>query len=107
MKKSILAIGIILILATFMLVLTGCEGEKGLVGKWAYGSFVYTFNADKTGTYDMGAATPMKFTYEDRGDKIAITYEGNTEPLVLEYRIEGKALIVKDSFGLEVKYDKK
>lgn len=107
MKKSILTIGIILILASFMLILTGCGSEeKGLVGKWGYGSYVYTFNADKTGTYD-ASGTEMKFTYEDDGAKVSILYEGNTAPLVLEYKIDGKILTIKDSFGSDVTYEKK
>ena len=98
-----------LVLSVF--VLTGCgekqedkkEEAKGLVGQWAYStSFVYTFNEDKTGDY-----SGKKFTYEDNGTEISITYEGNTSPLVLKYRIEGNKLIVTDSFGKDVEYVKK
>ena len=45
------------------------------VGKWAHGSYVYTFNADGTCSYD-AAGTLMKCTYKTDGDKLSIQYEG-------------------------------
>ena len=107
MKKTLLTLGIVLVLVLSVFILTGCEKKaEGLVGKWAYSSFVYTFNEDKTGTYD-AAGTLMKFTYEDKGTSVSILYEGNTAPLELNYRIEGNKLIVTDSFGSDVEYIRK
>ena len=107
MKKTILTVSVILVLVSSILILTGCEKKaEGLVGQWAYGSFVYTFNEDKTGTYD-AAGTLMNFTYEDKGTSIAILYTGSTAPLELNYRLEGNKLIVTDSFGSDVEYIRK
>ena len=107
MKKTLLTLGIVLVLVLSVFILTGCEKKaEGLVGKWGYSSFVYTFNEDKTGTYD-AAGTLMKFTYEDKGTSVSILYEGNTAPLELNYRIEGNKLIVTDSFGSDVEYTRK
>ena len=108
MKKNILIIGIILILVASIFILTGCEESKteGVIGKWEYSSFVYTFNEDKTGTYD-ALGTTMNFTYEDDGSKLSILYTGNTSPLELNYRLDGNKLIITDSFGEEVEYIKK
>ena len=107
MKKIALTIALILIFATFVFVLTGCnEKTEGVVGKWAYTSYVYTFNSDKTGTYD-ASGTLMQFTYEDDGEKLSILYTGSTSPLVLKYRIDGNKLIITDSFGSDVEYTKK
>jgi len=108
MKKTILTIAIILILSTCVVTLTGCGEKKveGIVGKWAYSSFVYTFNEDKTGTYDV-SGNVMDFTYEDDGSKISILFTGNTSPLELNYRLEDNKLIITDSFGEEVEYTKK
>ncbi len=107
MKKTLLVLSVIFVLAASLIVLTGCEKKaEGLVGKWGYNSFVYTFNEDKTGTYD-AAGTLMNFTYEDLGTKVSILYTGNTSPLELNYRIEGNKLIVTDSFGKDVEYVKK
>lgn len=104
MKKTILTIGVILVLVSSILILTGCEKKaEGLVGKWAYGSYVYEFKEDKTGTYDVSGSM-MNFTYEDKGTKISFLYTGNTVPMELEYRIEGNKLIIKDSFGKDVEY---
>lgn len=110
MKKIVLTFIMIAMLIVSVFALTGCgekkEEEKGVVGKWAYSSFVYTFNKDKTGEYDV-VGKIMKFTYEDDGQQLSILYEGNTEPLVLKYRIDGNKLIITDSFGSDVEYVKK
>lgn len=107
MKKTLLTLGIVLVLVLSVFILTGCEKKaEGLVGQWAYSSFVYTFNEDKTGTYDALGST-MEFTYEDDGSKVSILYKGNTAPLELNYRIEGNKLIITDSFGSDVEYTRK
>ena len=49
----------------------------------------------------------MKCTYKLDGDKIAITYDGNTEPFETTYEIKGNKLIIKDSFGSDTVYEKK
>ncbi len=95
----------ILVVALFVLVLSGC-GKITIVGKWAQGSFVYTFNDDNTCEYDV-AGTKMKCTYKTDGDKLSILYDGNTVPFETTYKIEDKTLIILDSFGSEVKYERK
>ena len=98
----------LLVVCAFVFVLvgvTGC-GDEGLVGSWKHGSFVYTFNKDKTGNYSFGN-NKMKFKYEDNGKKVKITYDGNTTGSTYEYKIDGKKLIIKDSFGKDVEYTRK
>ena len=112
MKKTIMSVALIIMLAIAALVLTGCgdkkEEEKGIVGKWEYQSYVYTFNADKTGNYDYGnSGKGMEFTYEDNGTELSILYTGNTSPLVLKYKLDGNKLIITDSFGKDVEYVRK
>ena len=82
--------------------------NSAIVGSWEYadGGFTYTFNEDGSGTYDTGS-TVMKFTYEVTDKELSILYEGNTEPTVLEYSIDGSKLNVKDSFGDDTIYNKK
>ena len=41
------------------------------------------------------------------GEKVKITYVGNTTGSTYEYKIDGKKLIIKDSFGKDVEYTKK
>lgn len=114
MKKNILIITLAIMLLISIVVLTGCEDKKdeGIVGSWSYNpygstEYIYTFNADKTGSYNAGG-TVMDFTYEDDGTKVSILYTGNTVAGSYEYRIEdGKKLFIKDSFGSELEYDKK
>lgn len=95
-----------------LVTLVGC-GSKGdsnsIVGTWEYESnsqYVYTFNADKTGSYN-AYGTEMKFTYEDNGKEVSILYTGNTDASTYKYRIEKNKLIINDSVGSEVTYIKK
>lgn len=105
MKKTILTVGIIAVLAISLLVLTGCgEESKGLVGSWKYNgstTFMYTFNADGTGSY-----AGRNFKYVDDGKSVTITYDGDTVSGTYNYTIEGKTLKITDSFGSIVEYSK-
>ena len=85
------------------------EEAAGLVGSWEYetGGYTYTFNADGTGTYDVGSGDPMKFTYTDDGSNLSILYDGNTAPFESTYTIDGSKLNIKDSFGSDTIYKKK
>lgn len=78
-----------------------------IVGSWEYelGSFVYTFNADGTGVYDV-AGQPMNFTYTADGSVLSITYEGSPA-MELEYELDGDTLNIKDSLGNDTIYRKK
>ena len=104
---------IIALTMVFVLVcslLTACGGSDSIVGKWASqeydGMFVYTFNEDGTGNYD-ASGTDMPFTYEVDGNKLSITYKGDTVSFDTEYEINGDTLNVKDSNGDDTFYDKK
>lgn len=81
--------------------------SNSIVGQWEYeeGYFVYTFNEDKTGSYE-AQGSGLKFTYAINGNKITFTYDDN-KLFETEFRIEGNTLIVKDSGGQELKYIKK
>lgn len=88
--------------------ITGCDNNKGntIVGKWALGSYVYTFNEDGTCSYDVSGAI-MKCTYKVDGDKLSILYDGNTASFDTTYSIDGNKLNVKDSLGRDTIYTKK
>ena len=116
MKKAIKKIGV-LALATFLIVImTGCgKSDKGIVGQWNYydstnkkakSDIYYTFNDDKTGSYTFYGDT-KKFTYEDKGSKVIISYENATVPNEFEYSIKDDVLTIKDSFGSDVTYKRK
>ena len=82
---------------------SGSSEAAGLVGSWTTSDFTYTFNADGTGNYD-AAGTKMNFDYEDKGDSVFITFEGNTAGEDHKYTIEGDTLKIADSFGEMVEY---
>ena len=103
MKKSLLAC--LLVLACVVVV--GCGKKDPIVGKWAYGSgesFMYTFNSDGTCHY---TANNKDCTYKVDGEKLSITYEGSTAPFETTFKIEDNKLIIKDSFGSDVVYEKR
>lgn len=108
--KKLFSLICIAFIAIATLTLTGCgkdnKNTKPLVGSWEHSGYTYKFNDDNTGAY-MFYTTEMKFTYEDKGDKVSIKYENATVPSEFEYRIEGNKLIIKDSFGKDVEYTKK
>ena len=106
MKKGILSL---LLVLTVAVLLTGCGKKKGLIGSWAYESgsgYVYTFNEDKTCSYE-ALGTKMECTFVDDGEKVSILYKGNTAASTYEYKIEGDTLTIKDSFGKDVVYKRK
>ena len=75
-----------------------------LVGSWAYEedlNFVYTFNANGTGTYTIHGEV-LNLTYQDNGT--SVDYEMGGVPGSFEYTISGNTLIIKDSAGEDVKY---
>jgi len=96
-------LGIFALVLVSSLLLVGCGSKKGLVGSWAHGSFVYTFNEDKTCTY-----TTMECTYEYDEEKgtLEILYKGNTVPFKTTYKIEDDKLTIKDSFDNDVVYER-
>lgn len=105
MKKSFLLLTII-VMAIFM---AGCkkkEKKDPIIGKWANGSFIYTFNEDGTCNYEI-YGTSMKCTYEIDGDKISILYDGYTASFDSTFSIKGNKLNIKDSFGEDTIYERK
>ena len=98
------AIKYIVFLSAIALLLAGC-GKTTIVGKWAQGSFVYTFNEDGTCSYDISGNT-MECTYEAKDGNISILYNGTTSPFKTKYSIDGKTLHIEDSFGSDVTYEK-
>ena len=105
MKKSLL------ILATLfvgILTITGCNQQKKdpIIGSWAHESWVYTFNEDKTCSYEY-SGSKMECTYEIDGENLSILYKGNTAPFKTTFKIENNKLTIKDSLNKDVVYDKK
>ena len=104
----------VIVALVFMFILTGCEKNKNtLTGNWYYydgtslrDSIYYTFNEDKTGGYTFSGST-NKFTYEDNGKTLTISYENANVPNEFDYTIENGTLTIKDSFGEDVVYKKK
>lgn len=96
-----------LLASVLCLTIVGCGSKKKtIVGKWALGSYVYTFNEDKTCSYD-AAGTIMKCTYKTDGDKLSILYDGDDVSFDTTYSIDGDKLNVKDSFGNDTIYTRK
>lgn len=83
------------------------EPADPLVGKWqaeTLPEYVYTFNADGSGQYDM-AGTILEMNYSTENGKITMNYttEGYSS-VTLDYVFEGDRLNIKDSFGKDTFY---
>ena len=105
MKKGLLFTFLLLVCVS---TLVGCEKKEKkekdpIVGKWAYGSFVYTFNEDGTCNYNASGDC----TYEIKDDKISILYKDMTVPFETTFSIDGNKLNIVDSFGNDTIYTKK
>lgn len=108
--KIIIAVAAALAVVTCIIavvLITNNNKKDPLIGSWANGSYVYTFNEDGTCSYGYGSAGAMNCTYKTDGDKISILYDGNTAPFETTYKIEGNQLNVIDSFGKDTIYTKK
>ena len=84
------------------------DGERSaLVGSWAYEedeNFVYTFNANGTGSYEVYGET-INFAYTDNGTSVEIVFDD--APGTFNYTIDGNTLVLVDSTGTDVRYIKK
>lgn len=90
-------------------VYTKTKPENPLVGSWASedfdGAFIYTFNADFTGSYD-AAGTDMPFTYVAADGKLSIQYEDTDVPWETQFTVADGKLTVKDDLGEDVVYNR-
>lgn len=109
MNKGLKKLVVLVVAVVGVFLIAGCGSKKDpIVGKWAYSgdSFIFTFNEDKTGSYDISGEI-KKFTYEIKDGKLSILYDGDTDPFVTDYKIENNVLTIKDSLDNDVKYTKK
>ena len=81
--------------------------DDSLYGQWQSekkSNYVYTFNADGTGQYDMaGNILDLTYTTEEGKITISFTADGYT-PVTLNYELDGDKLNIKDSFGKDTFY---
>ena len=115
MRKVFKKLSVLALSAFLIVIMTGCGKSDGIVGQWNYydetskkarTDIYYTFNKDNTGSYTFYGDT-KKFTYEDKGTKVKISYENTTVPNEFDYSIKDDMLTIKDSFGSDVKYQRK
>ena len=80
-----------------------------LAGKWQakdLPDYIYTFNADGTGQYDM-AGNILELTYTVQDGKITMTFlTQGYQPVTLAYVLDGDRLNIKDSFGSDTFYNR-
>ena len=68
-------------------------------------NYIYTFNEDKTCEYN-AIGTILKCTYEISEDNLSILYDGETKSYETKYKIDNKKLIITDSYGTKVEYER-
>ena len=114
MKKLI---PIIIALSILILSLAGCGAKKtdtsnsAVLGEWVSAdndAYIYTFNADGTGSYTYGQKV-SKFTYTDdpKEEIVTLTFKKGTDPSIYGYSVDEKSVILTDGFGDVNKYFKK
>lgn len=109
MKNILKRMSLLTILSFIILIVSACNNSNSIVGTWVYennNDTYYTFNKDNTGSYTYSNNT-QKFTYEDRGTKVVITFDGNTESSEFDYSIDNDILTIKDSTGSNIIYKRK
>ena len=113
MKKIIKKISLFTVLLVVLFIISGCGNSNSIVGTWEYfdgnntrSDVYYQFNKDNSGSYSYYGSSKT-FKYEDRGNKVVITYDGNTSSSEFEYSINDGTLTIKDSFGSDVTYKRK
>ncbi len=113
MKNFFKKIEVVAIITFIITLLTGCGNLNSIVGTFealdngkVRNDIYYTFNKDNTGGYTFYGQT-KNFIYEDRGNKVIISYEGATSPNEFDYSIKDNILTIKDSFGSDVQYKRK
>ena len=78
------------------------DGDRSaLIGSWAYEedeNFIYTFNANGTGSYTVYGET-VDFTYTDNGSSVEIVFDD--APGTFDYTIDGNTLVLVDSTGTD------
>ena len=105
MKKILLFISLLFV----VIFLSACGNSNSIVGTWVYqndSNTYYTFEKGGNGSYTYAGET-KNFSYEDRGTKIVITFEGNTSSSEFDYSISNGELNIKDSFGNSTVYKRK
>ena len=79
----------------------------GIVGSFKFddpgASLVLTFNADKTGVYDI-MGQKMNFTYNDDGSNLNMKFEGDSNVTNTPYTLNGDTLTIKDASGSDMVY---
>lgn len=126
MKKTIKLLAVVSAL-TMLFAFAGCNRNNGnagnesqastvseqpinpLSGQWQseeLSDYIYTFNGDGTGQYDM-AGKVLELNYATEDGKITLTFlaEGYT-PVTLDYELDSDRLNIKDSFGKDTFYVK-
>ena len=113
MKKIIKKVSLFIVLLSVVVFISACGNSNSIVGTWNYytgsntsNDIYYTFDKGTTGSYTYSGNT-RKFTYEDRGNKVMIKYDGDTASSEFDYSISDGILTIKDSFGNDVTYKRK
>ena len=101
-----------LLIIFVVVLLTGCFNSKSLNGNYyrvinsnIEDTEYYKFNKDTSGTYVLDGKE-QTFKYEDRGNKLVITFDSSLQTVEYDYSLENDLLTIKDSFGIDKKYKK-
>ena len=87
------------------------EQAQGIVGNWYYDdNTFYSFKEDGTGSYTYSGSLYGNFTYTENEGKLSLAYEGFDDPMVFNYKLEGKTLTIlagESNLGNDTEYTRK
>lgn len=90
MSRAVRRIGIIAAFVLVVGVFAGCGKKESVVGTWEGDDYTYTFNADGTGTQQIGGINIDISSYEAKDGKlkITVTYLKTDETTEYEYSLK-------------------
>lgn len=94
MSRAVRRIGVIAVLVLVVGVFAGCGKKDLVVGTWEGDDYTYTFNADGTGTQQIGGINVNISSYEAKDGKLSITvtYLGTDDTTEFTYTLKKDVL---------------
>lgn len=94
MSRAVRRIGIIAVFVFVIGTFAGCGKKESVVGTWEGDDYAYTFNADGTGTQQIGGINVNISSYQAKDGKLSITvtYLGTDDTTEFTYTLKEDVL---------------
>lgn len=94
MSRAVRRLGVIAAIVLVIGVFAGCGKKETVVGTWEGDDYTYTFNADGTGTQQIGGINIniSSYTAKDGKLSITVTYLGTDDTTDYTYTLKNNVL---------------